>query len=156
MPILKNARYERFAQAIAKGKSQHEAYVYAGYSASEKAKDTRSNAATLAGRPEVKARIEELLERQAKRVGITVDKLLEELQDMLNLAKRVKQPAAGVGAILAKGKLLGLITDKVENDVVVRKPSREPTEQGEMTMSEWADKFAPVLPGEKRGNNTVQ
>lgn len=150
MPVLTKARYERFAQAIAKGKSQHDAYIYAGYAPNQKPRDVRSNAGVLARKPEIAARIKELQERQAKRVGITVDTLLEELQDMLTLAKRVKQPSAGVGAILAKGKLLGLITDKVEVGDSIRKPSREATDQRQMTMEEWSAKFTPG------GSATVQ
>lgn len=141
---LRNPRYERFAQGIAKGKSQHDAYIYAGYAPNQKAKDVRSNAGNLARRPEIAARVAELQAKQAQRIGITVDDLLVELQEMLSLAKRVKNPSAGVGAILAKGKLLGLITDKVETADAVRKPARRPTEETRMTMDEWKDTFAPV------------
>jgi hypothetical protein len=143
MPGLRNPRYERFAQGIAKGKSQHDAYIYAGYAPNQKAKDVRSNAGVLARKPEIAARVAELQEGQAKRIGITVDDLLVELQDMLALAKRVKQPSAGVGAILAKGKLLGLIVDKAEIEGTVRKPARRPTTETTMTMDQWKDKFAP-------------
>lgn len=146
MPVLVNPRHERFAQGIAKGKSQHEAYIYAGFAPNQAPKDCRSNAGVLARRPEVAARIAELLAKQAKRVGITVDALLEELQDMLSLAKRVKHPAAGVGAILAKGKLLGLITDKTEAEINFRKPVRRPGAETEMSMDEWQKKFAPKPP----------
>ena len=149
MPVLANARYERFAQGIAKGKSQHDSYIYAGFgdkndgSGKSEPKDVRSNAGTLARKPEVAKRIQELVTAQAKRVGISVDDLLVELNEMLILAKRCKQPAAGVGAIIAKGKLLGLITDKVETDTVIRKPSRSSTAERTMSMDEWKKKFAP-------------
>jgi phage terminase small subunit len=148
MPVLKNPRYERFAQGVAKGKSQHDAYIYAGYAPNQKPKDVRSNAGTLARRPEIAERIIELQEKQAKRVGITVDALLGELDEMFKLAKRVKHPAAGVGAVLAKGKLLGLIVDKAEVEGTIRKPARRPTTDRQMTMEEWQKKFAPegVLP----------
>jgi hypothetical protein len=144
MPILHNARHERFAQGIAKGKSQHEAYQYAGYSRDADPKDVRSNAGHLARRPEVAARIEELLRKQANRVGVTVDELLLELDEMFKLAKRVKQPSAGVGVVVAKAKLLGLITDKVEIEGNLRKPARRPTAETTMTMDEWKEKFAPT------------
>ena len=38
---------------------------------------------------------------------------------MLLLAKRTKQASAGVGAILAKAKILGLVTEKIESGVTV-------------------------------------
>jgi hypothetical protein len=43
---LKNARHERFAQELAKGASQAEAYARAGYKPSEQ---IRARCATLAG-----------------------------------------------------------------------------------------------------------
>jgi hypothetical protein len=144
MPALRNPRYERFAHGIAKGKSQHDAYIYAGYAPNQKAKDVRSNAGVLARKPEIAARVMELQAKQAQRIGITVDDLIVELQEMLALAKRVKQPAAGVGAILAKGKLLGLIVDKAEVEGSVRKPARRPTAESRMTMDQWKDQFAPT------------
>lgn len=149
MPVLSNPRYERFAQGIAKGKSQHEAYIYAGYGKGSQAKDVRSNAGTMARRPEVAARIAELQDNQARRIGITIDDLVAELDDMLKLAKRVKHPAAGVGAVLAKGKLLGLIVDRAEIEGTIRKPARSATDRKQMTMAEWQEKFAP-------GSDTLQ
>jgi hypothetical protein len=143
MPVLPNPRYERFAQGIAKGRTQHDAYKYAGFEPNQKAKDVRSNAGKLARKPEVAARIVELQEKQAKRIGVTVDALIEELDDMLKLAKRVKHPAAGVGAILAKGKLLGLIVDKAEIEGTIRKPARRPTAETKMSLDEWKAKFSP-------------
>lgn len=143
MPAIRNPRYERFAQGIAKGKSQHDAYIYAGYAPNQKAKDVRSNAGTLARKPEIAARVAELQAKQAQRIGITVDDLIVELQEMLTLAKRVKQPAAGVGAILAKGKLLGLVVDRAEIEGSVRKPARRPTAETRMTMDQWKETFAP-------------
>jgi len=142
MPVLPNARYERFAQGVARGKTQHEAYRFAGFAPNAELKDMRANAGKLARRPDVAARIVELQERQASRIGVTVDALVAELDDMLKLAKRVKHPAAGVGAILAKGKLLGLVVERQEFEGTIRKPSRTPTEDKQMTLAEWQKKFA--------------
>jgi phage terminase small subunit len=153
MPILHNARYERFAQGIAKGKSQHDAYIYAGYAPNQLPKDVRSNAGKLARKPEVADRVEELLRNQANRVGVTVDALLLELDEMFKLAKRVKQPSAGVGVVVAKAKLLGLITDKVEIEGNIRKPARRPTTETQMSMEEWKEKFFPSTPP---GKDTLQ
>lgn len=150
MPVLSKPRYERFAQAVASGKSQHDAYIYAGYAPNQKAKDVRSNAGALARKPEIAARIAELQDKQARRIGVTVDDLVAELDEMLKLAKRVKHPAAGVGAITAKGKLLGLIVDRAEIEGTIRKPAREATPEKTMTLDEWTAKFAP------RSSETLQ
>jgi len=141
--VLTNPRWERFAQGIARGRTQHEAYTYAGYSPNREAKQTRSEASKLSRHPEIAHRIAYLQGRQAQRIGVTVDALVAELDDMLKLAKRVKHPAAGVGAILAKGKLLGLIVDRAEIEGTIRKPSRTPTDQKQMSLDDWTKKFAP-------------
>jgi len=54
MPILKNARYEIFALAIARGESAHTAYTLAGY------KQHRQNAARLMTNDDIKARVKEV------------------------------------------------------------------------------------------------
>jgi hypothetical protein len=97
----------------------------------------------LARRPEIAARIEELLGKQQNRIGITVDALLLELDEMFKLAKRVKQPSAGVGVVVAKAKLLGLMTDKLEIEGNLRKPARQASEKTVMSVEEWQAKFAP-------------
>lgn len=54
MPILRNARHEKFAQAIAKGKTADEAYVMAGY------EFNRGNAARLKANESIRKRTEEI------------------------------------------------------------------------------------------------
>lgn len=73
MPILKNARHERFAQALATGKTADEAYVEAGYEAN------RGNAATLKAKQSVSDRVAEILAAGAKRAEITQEMVLREL-----------------------------------------------------------------------------
>ncbi len=63
MPILKNARHEKFAQGLAEGKSQEKAYVDAGYSE----KGSRANATKLLQRDNsILQRRDELLEERDK------------------------------------------------------------------------------------------
>ena len=62
MPILKNAKHERFAQGISEGMSNAEAYVWAGY-------ETNANAAAVSATrllkdAKVQTRIAELLKRR--------------------------------------------------------------------------------------------
>lgn len=73
MPVLKNAKHERFAQELTNGKTADEAYVLAGY------KENRGNAATLKANQSISDRVEELLTKAADRVEITKSKVLEEL-----------------------------------------------------------------------------
>lgn len=115
MPTLNNIRHERFAQELAKGKGQTEAYVAAGY------KENRSAASRLAEDVNVCERVRELQERGAIRVELTVADIIRELEEARISALTAATPQAGsaVTASLGKAKLLGLIVDKSEAKVTL-------------------------------------
>ena len=84
MPVLSNARHEKFAQGLAKGLTADEAYSSAGYSAN------RGNASTLKQKQNIQNRVTELLEwaetverkateRAIERLAITKERVLSEL-----------------------------------------------------------------------------
>jgi phage terminase small subunit len=73
MPILKNARRERFAQEIVKGTTASEAYVIAGY------KRDDGNASKLLANPEIQARIQEITSVALKKAGLTGEQVIAEL-----------------------------------------------------------------------------
>lgn len=73
MSVLENARHERFAQELAKGKTADEAYQLAGY------KENRHNASRLKTNEHISVRVEEILGRVAERAEITQARVLEEL-----------------------------------------------------------------------------
>ncbi len=114
MTVLKNQRQELFAQAIAKGKTQLEAYTEAGYKPDDGA------AARLSGNVRVKARVTELKERAAARTEITVAGITERLlkiatkgeassdAPMLSVARASLMDAAKLnGLVIDKGQLSG-------------------------------------------------
>lgn len=72
MPVLKNAKHERFAQAIVKGIPQTEAYRQIGY------KSAKSNAHRLMENEVIKLRIAELSERIAERTIVSVERIVKE------------------------------------------------------------------------------
>lgn len=108
MPSLDNPKHERFAQELAKGKSQAEAYAEAGYVADE------GNACRLTGNDKVQARVAEIQERGAVRAEITVSSILGELEQarLAALSAATPQSGAAVAASMGKAKLLGLVIDK--------------------------------------------
>lgn len=120
MPILSNARWERFAQTLASGKTATDAYAEAGY------QPNRQNAARLTTNDDIKARVAELQERSAIRAEITVAKLTEMYLEDRKLARDNAQAAAAVGAVTALGKLHGLIVDRSANETTVRYVARAP------------------------------
>ena len=113
MPVLENPRHEIFAQHIAKGSSQREAYRAAGYSAkTDAAVDT--SASRLLSDVEVKARIAELQGKMARKLEVTIESLVAELEEARLLGLAVEQPAAMVAATMGKAKITGNVIDRKE------------------------------------------
>ena len=109
MPALPNPRHERFAQELAKGLGQTEAYVAAGY------KENRSAASRLADDVNVCERVSEIQERGAIRAEITVAGLTEELQSLAAMAKDMESESgvqAARACLMDAAKLNGLVVDK--------------------------------------------
>lgn len=102
MPVLSNARHEAFAQARAKGMSQDEAYINAGF------KKNDSNAARLNGNERIQERIAELLAKSAVKAVVTVHSIAQELDEARAIAISNKQTSAAVAASMGKAKLFGL------------------------------------------------
>ena len=112
MPVLRNPRWEAYAQELAKGKPARQAYVLAGY------KKNDGNASRLKSNEKLAARVNELVERTAAnaaaRAEVTVVSLLNELEEARKLAAEINQPSAAVAATLGKAKVAGLIVDRKE------------------------------------------
>ena len=138
-----NLRQEAFCRLLAEGRSQKNAYVEAGYLATGNAAEVA--AARLFRNVQVAARLTELRAKAARRHEVTVDSLIEELEQMRLWAIECRHPAAGVSAIMGKAKLLGLVIDKTEISGSIRKPSRTPTADRQITIEEWKRRFAPKL-----------
>jgi hypothetical protein len=108
MGVLKNSRREKFAQAVAKGKSQVDAYRVAGFVPND------GHAARMAAKPDVRERILELKERAAEKAECTVADIARQLDEDREFARELQNPSAAISATLGKAKVLGLIIDKAE------------------------------------------
>ena len=106
--IIRNARHERYAQALAAGKSAAEAYELAGY------RPNKGNAVRLKDNEHVRKRVAELQARGAERAEVTLVSLLAELEEARLLALQENQSSAAVQATLGKAKLTGHIIDRRE------------------------------------------
>jgi len=73
MGVLKNPRHELFAQEVARGTALERAYAMAGY------KPDPKNAARLTKNDAIRTRIDEILTLAAKKVGISIERVLTEL-----------------------------------------------------------------------------
>lgn len=91
MPILTNARHERFAQARAAGKTATEAYGLAGF------KSHDGNASRLSGNERIVTRVAELQAIGAEKVGVTIASITAELAKIgfANMQDYMKATEAG-------------------------------------------------------------
>jgi hypothetical protein len=116
VPALSNPRYELFAQGLALGKKQDDAYADAGYTRN------KGNSSTLKNKPEVQNRVQELLDKRAGKtiekyaaeVEYTREKLLGYLEEARLFALDCKNPSAAVSATVGMARVLGLIIDRRE------------------------------------------
>ncbi|MDR6632358.1 hypothetical protein J2X72_001142 [Phyllobacterium sp. 1468] len=110
MPVLKNARHEKFAQARFEGKTTDESYAAAGF------KPHRGNASRLSANENIVARVTELQSQSAERAAVTVESLTDELEEARQLAMADEKGAsAAVAAVMGKAKLHGLLIEKNEH-----------------------------------------
>jgi phage terminase small subunit len=135
MPALANARHERFAQELAKGKSATEAYVEAGYKANS------GNAATLKSDQSISTRVSELISEHAEmhreatqmateRLSIDREWVLTQLVENANRAMQAVAVKGNDGAATGEfkyegsvanraleliGKEIGMFVDRTEN-----------------------------------------
>lgn len=108
---------ENFAQQVAAGLSQSDAYRFA-YPASKKRADVTVwvDASKLAANPKVSLRIRELQAKAAAQCLITIESLVKHLDKVREMALAEEKPQCGaaVNAIMAQAKLLGLDKQVVE------------------------------------------
>lgn len=118
MAVLKNPKHERFAQELAKGKSQAEAYEAAGYAASE------PNASRLTRHDKVQARVAELKQRVSDR---TVEYTAVTRADILLELKKLAMAPLGAEFVSAKEKRCALVDyAKMEGWFIERHEFGEP------------------------------
>lgn len=108
---LRNSRHEKFAQELAKGKSQVGAYKLAGYA------EDRTAASRLSTNANVIARVAELKSKAAERTVVTVADIAQQLDEDREFARELENPSAAVSATMGKAKVLGLLEDKSKVDI---------------------------------------
>jgi len=114
MAALENPRWEKFAQLRASGLPAYRAYLEAGYKCS--AAVAMSRASELVRKGKVFARLRELNEELADKMGVTRESLAREYDQIAQAAFAAGQFAAAKGAVEAKQGVLGLDpTSKSEN-----------------------------------------
>jgi Terminase small subunit len=109
-------RQEKFAQLIAKspktGMSITDCYLAAGYKT--EGESAHAAASRLLGTVTVKARVDEILRPAVVRTRVSVESLLNELEQTISAARRDGHHGAVVQALTLSAKLVGLLREKVE------------------------------------------
>tara|TARA_R100001198_G_scaffold74189_1_gene46195 strand:+ start:1221 stop:1973 length:753 start_codon:yes stop_codon:yes gene_type:complete len=109
-------KQEKFAQLVASGVNQSDAYREAYDASKMQANSIHVNSAKMVADTKIALRIAELRQPAVEQVGLTVEKLIHELEEAQALAKETDQPNAMTQAIMAKAKLSDLIpASKSEN-----------------------------------------
>lgn len=115
MPVLRNDRWERFAQALVAGTDTRDAYIEAGYSVDDILPESVHAAIyRMRNEPEIVARITELHERAAARAEMKRSDILSMLKGDRDLAYKVGQPGAAIRAAELMGKEIGMFVDRKE------------------------------------------
>lgn len=120
MVPLQNHRHEMFAQELAKGSSQSEAYLAAGY------RGNRTAASRLSTNVNVQDRVAYLQQEAADQLVLTIGRLTKELEEARKLAISSKNASAAVSATMAKARLNGLLMQPSE--LAVSPPLEAPQE----------------------------
>ncbi len=105
-------KQEHFAKAYIETGNASEAYRIAYDADKMKAETIHRKANELISNGKITARIEEMQKEHQERHKITVDNLVDQLEEALQLAKTNGNANAMIAAIMGKAKLLGL--DKPE------------------------------------------
>jgi len=108
---LRNARHEAFVRGLLEGKDGVDAYEAAGF------KRDLGNAARLKARPDVAQRLAELQAEIAAETTVTVQGLINEMEEARKKATDLKQLSAAIKAIEGKAKLSGLLVEKRQVEV---------------------------------------
>ncbi|MDJ0952017.1 MAG: terminase small subunit [Alphaproteobacteria bacterium] len=110
MPVLRNTRHERFAQARAAGKLAIPAYVEAGYSPAS----ARRNAYRLSARPDIRARVDELHAAAAERARVDKLWIIAQLRGLAEqcLDEDSFNPSGANRALELLGKEIGMFTER--------------------------------------------
>ena len=110
MPVLTNARHERFAQELATGTSAIKAYQLAGFQANY------GNCIRLKGNERVLARVTELQAVAARKTEVPIESLVDEFDEARNIALERGQASAAVAATMGKARVTGKLVERIEVD----------------------------------------
>lgn len=105
---------EAFAQAVASGMTQADAYRTAYNAENMKPETIASKASILMADGNVRARVDELRAPIAEKAQITLESHLDDLLRLRRMAEDNNDIKAAISAEIARGKAAGIVVDKKE------------------------------------------
>lgn len=105
---------EKFAQGVASGMSQAEAYRASFSTKNMKATTVNQAASRLMANSNILATVEKLRKPIVERVQITLESHLNRLRDLALAAESAEQYGAAIKAEELRGKASGIYVDKVD------------------------------------------
>lgn len=133
-------RHRLFAEAYVQGMSKKDAYLAAGFSG----KYTGGPQALLA-RPEIRDLVAKLRVRQRYRLNVTMDTLVLDLKNGMELAIATNNASAYVQAVMGLAKLMGFLVERTEHDIyLIPKPALKPGSDVLLSPEEWSRQWAPA------------
>lgn len=106
---------EAFAQAVASGMTQADAYRSSFKAEKMKPETIQSAASRLMADSKVSARVEEIRAPIVQKAQITLESHLERLKQLSEKAEQEGQLSAAITAEVSRGKASGLYTEKVDH-----------------------------------------
>jgi hypothetical protein len=114
-------KQEKFAQSVAEGMTQADAYRTAyNCKPTTKPESIINKASELMRNGYIAARVDELRKPAAIKVGITLEGHLNDLMMLRNLAAKNNQFGAAISAEVARGKASGVHVEKTITESTVR------------------------------------
>ncbi len=112
-------KQEKFAQCVASGMTQADAYRES-FNVRENTKNEsiQVNASKLMSDAKVAQRVQELRAPIIQKAQITLESHLEELATLRELAKDGNQLSAAISAEIARGKAAGVHIEKTEHHII--------------------------------------
>jgi hypothetical protein len=135
MPPLPNPKRELFAQGLAQGLDNPDAYEKAGYRRSSK------NASRMKAEDDVRRRVEEIQQRNVEKLekaaDVSLASLLAELDQAAEIAIRTDDARSLVLVTQTRARLAGLWVEKSEQTMRVLDPSQMKTSDQDKALVEF-------------------
>ena len=115
------AKQETFAQEVASGKTQSDAYRAAfNVRPNTKPESVNQAASKLMANTNISSRVDELRAPIVEKVGLTLEKHLQDLLTLRNVAAKNNSWSAAISAEIARGKAAGVHIEKTMVENIIR------------------------------------